>query len=110
MLLLTLHTERGPVAQLGARFHGMEEVVSSNLTRSTKTCQTLSVLGAGKRCAPESNWSPKMDASDEGAAKFSRFRLGIGRMGLYPRFFSAALSSLEKPDKPDKSHLSRSFH
>ena len=28
---------RGPVAQLGARFHGMEEVVSSNLTRSTKT-------------------------------------------------------------------------
>jgi hypothetical protein len=25
------------VAQLGARFHGMEEVVSSNLTRSTKT-------------------------------------------------------------------------
>jgi hypothetical protein len=23
------------VAQLGARFHGMEEVVSSNLTRST---------------------------------------------------------------------------
>ena len=26
---------RGPVAQLGARFHGMEEVVSSNLTRST---------------------------------------------------------------------------
>ena len=28
---------RGPVAQLGARFHGMEEVVSSNLTRSTKS-------------------------------------------------------------------------
>ena len=28
--------DRGPVAQLGARFHGMEEVVSSNLTRSTK--------------------------------------------------------------------------
>jgi hypothetical protein len=27
---------RGPVAQLGARFHGMEEVESSNLTRSTK--------------------------------------------------------------------------
>src|SRR5260370_17933086 len=34
---------RGPVAQLGARFHGMEEVVSSNLTRSTKTFQTLTV-------------------------------------------------------------------
>ena len=26
----------GPVAQLGARFHGMEEVESSNLSRSTK--------------------------------------------------------------------------
>jgi hypothetical protein len=25
------------VAQLGARFHGMEEVVSSNLTRSTNS-------------------------------------------------------------------------
>jgi hypothetical protein len=29
------------VAQLGARFHGMEEVVGSNPTRSTKTFQTL---------------------------------------------------------------------
>ena len=27
---------RGPVAQLGARFHGMEEVVGSIPTRSTK--------------------------------------------------------------------------
>ena len=27
----------GPVAQLGARFHGMEEVVGSNPTRSTIT-------------------------------------------------------------------------
>jgi hypothetical protein len=26
----------GPVAQLGARFHGMEEVESSNLSRSTR--------------------------------------------------------------------------
>ena len=29
--------KRGPVAQLGARFHGMEEVVGSNPTRSTKS-------------------------------------------------------------------------
>jgi hypothetical protein len=28
-------TNRGPVAQLGARFHGMEEVVGSIPTRST---------------------------------------------------------------------------
>ena len=33
----------GPVAQLGARFHGMEEVDGSNPSRSTKTFQTLSV-------------------------------------------------------------------
>ena len=36
-------TNRGPVAQLGARFHGMEEVVGSIPTRSTnffnETCQ-----------------------------------------------------------------------
>jgi hypothetical protein len=42
---------RGPVAQLGARFHGMEEVVGSIPTRSTKSrppnsvtqCRTLPV-------------------------------------------------------------------
>ena len=33
---------RGPVAQLGARFHGMEEVVGSIPTRSTKS-RNLSV-------------------------------------------------------------------
>ena len=32
----------GPVAQLGARFHGMEEVVGSNPTRSTNFPQCLS--------------------------------------------------------------------
>jgi hypothetical protein len=31
---------RGPVAQLGARFHGMEEVVGSIPTRSTKSLNT----------------------------------------------------------------------
>src|SRR5579884_333850 len=30
--------QRGPVAQLGARFHGMEEVVGSIPTRSTTIC------------------------------------------------------------------------
>ena len=30
-------TKDGPVAQLGARFHGMEEVIGSNPIRSTKT-------------------------------------------------------------------------
>ena len=32
---------RGPVAQLGARFHGMEEVVGSIPTRSTNSLQQL---------------------------------------------------------------------
>ena len=31
----------GPVAQLGARFHGMEEVDGSNPSRSTKTFHIL---------------------------------------------------------------------
>jgi hypothetical protein len=31
----SLKSKLGPVAQLGARFHGMEEVVGSNPTRST---------------------------------------------------------------------------
>ena len=35
---------RGPVAQLGARFHGMEEVVGSIPTRSTKFSITYRVL------------------------------------------------------------------
>ena len=39
-----IREHNGPVAQLGARFHGMEEVVSSNLTRSTKTSRHSSRL------------------------------------------------------------------
>ena len=34
----------GPVAQLGARFHGMEEVVGSIPTRSTKFLNSLDRL------------------------------------------------------------------
>ena len=37
-VILELHSlPCGPVAQLGARFHGMEEVDGSNPSRSTKT-------------------------------------------------------------------------
>lgn len=35
-VILSAYSQDGPVAQLGARFHGMEEVESSNLSRSTK--------------------------------------------------------------------------
>ena len=34
----------GPVAQLGARFHGMEEVVGSIPTRSTNSFNNLRIL------------------------------------------------------------------
>jgi hypothetical protein len=47
---LLLFSSRGPVAQLGARFHGMEEVVGSNPTRSTKP-QSPSLIRA-LRCSP----------------------------------------------------------
>src|ERR1051326_7006317 len=36
--------KNGPVAQLGARFHGMEEVVGSIPTRSTKSHHPLDCL------------------------------------------------------------------
>ena len=35
--MMVLSFKCGPVAQLGARFHGMEEVKGSNPFRSTKT-------------------------------------------------------------------------
>ncbi len=37
----------GPVAQLGARFHGMEEVIGSIPIRSTKSFQQLSERNPG---------------------------------------------------------------
>ena len=40
VVILQMSNTCGPVAQLGARFHGMEEVVGSNPTRSTKFGQT----------------------------------------------------------------------
>jgi hypothetical protein len=54
------------VAQLGARFHGMEEVVSSNLTRSTKRFQTLTVFLPAENVLPES----KLDARTKYVAQF----------------------------------------
>jgi hypothetical protein len=50
----------------------MEEVVSSNLTRSTKTFHTLGVFWSLGNYSLESEWSPKMDASDEGARERPR--------------------------------------
>ena len=44
----------GPVAQLGARFHGMEEVVGSIPTRST-----ISLKNLGPLLHPDSARRPK---------------------------------------------------
>jgi hypothetical protein len=40
--------QSGPVAQLGARFHGMEEVVGSIPTRSTKSLNNLDGASASR--------------------------------------------------------------
>ena len=44
----------GPVAQLGARFHGMEEVVGSIPTRSTNALQLHKILPLGSPFNPTS--------------------------------------------------------
>ena len=51
------------MAQLGARFHGMEEVESSNLSRSTTTFQRLSDERRLPQHGLESNRSPNLDAA-----------------------------------------------
>ena len=49
-------TNRGPVAQLGARFHGMEEVVGSIPTRSTNF--HLADVGRADNLRLDFDWSP----------------------------------------------------
>src|SRR5580704_1651367 len=83
----------GPVAQLGARFHGMEEVKGSNPFRSTKSFQILTAPSRPLTSLPESNWSAKplfthgqswarlnlLPARDQ-ANRFNKLR-GLGSMG-----------------------------
>jgi hypothetical protein len=60
----------GPVAQLGARFHGMEEVVSSNLTRSTKFLKQLAFPASQNPVSGvrvESSLLPHQDNGGRGA-------------------------------------------
>jgi hypothetical protein len=79
-------TAQGPVAQLGARFHGMEEVVSSNLTRSTKAFQALSVFG------------PRRNSRARSPGKFSK------NHSLNPSL-SSSWNPTIRAQKPDKSRL-----
>jgi hypothetical protein len=58
----------GPVAQLGARFHGMEEVIGSIPIRSTNIPrEVLSVLGTRKhnpKAIDPAELSPAPDSSN----------------------------------------------
>jgi hypothetical protein len=64
------------VAQLGARFHGMEEVVSSNLTRSTKTSPNISRSPFGVQTCQnlDSSQSPRTFDEMECSALFRFLR------------------------------------
>jgi hypothetical protein len=44
--------ESGPVAQLGARFHGMEEVIGSIPIRSTNYFNNLGAISGNNRPVP----------------------------------------------------------
>ena len=50
------------MAQLGARFHGMEEVIGSNPIRSTKTFHTLTVRLAPRHLVTGVLMESSMDA------------------------------------------------
>jgi len=78
----------------------MEEVVSSNLTRSTKTFQTLGVFCASRYGPPGSKWSPKMDSTK----KLLRV-LGRAHKNTAEILQTSLIGG--KPDKPDKSDLTR---
>lgn len=63
-----LKKARGPVAQLGARFHGMEEVEGSNPSRSTKPFWSASpesiVCGFYAQNGGKSGIPPQFTAQD----------------------------------------------
>ena len=82
------------MAQLGARFHGMEEVVSSNLTRSTKIPQTLTDTEAAGGARKGVQMESEMDSTEKG-----RNVLGCAHKNT-PQILQTSLSG-GKPDKPD---------
>ena len=57
------------MAQLGARFHGMEEVDGSNPSRSTKTFQTLTVFFDAKCVAAGVQLESKLSILENFAAR-----------------------------------------
>src|ERR1700732_2608022 len=81
----------GPVAQLGARFHGMEEVVGSNPTRSTNYFQSpkhsyknrprsstllfAHQMARVKNCSSPQTLDLERSAEDAGCTQFAPNRL-----------------------------------
>jgi hypothetical protein len=81
------------VAQLGARFHGMEEVDGSNPSRSTKTFQTVSAPFPTNNRPSGVQLESKLDTGPCGRAKM--------RPSQKTRFsFLGALSSSKNPTNP----------
>ena len=74
----------------------MEEVVSSNLTRSTKTFQTLTNEALLKDRALESKWSPKMDSAIDVTEVLASVRKRVWNFSIS----SGALSSYKDPTNP----------
>ena len=79
---------QGPVAQLGARFHGMEEVDGSNPSRSTKVFKYLPLYPLQIQfCGVQTGVQNSCD------------RNGLFCMLVFALKTSAALSPCKKPDK-----------
>src|ERR1700733_1325041 len=81
----------GPVAQLGARFHGMEEVKGSNPFRSTKTFQP------GRR--RNTHWPPIMltVADAQASARESSLRVLLCGAFLATLLVFSVLSAVGSP-------------
>src|SRR5580704_8803630 len=86
---LVVSPKSGPVAQLGARFHGMEEVVGSIPTRSTKSLNNLNGATALSEavCVVTCVVTPCSGAPSEG---FHRATLGFHTHVAIPLQHSSA--------------------
>ena len=67
----------GPVAQLGARFHGMEEVVGSIPTRSTNKSDFENSLSASRRAGKVVGSIPTRSTNSPRIPFDSAFLLGF---------------------------------
>ena len=91
--------ESGPVAQLGARFHGMEEVVGSNPTRSTKSLNYLDRKSRDRR-----DCGDHKDRNRDGQSNSDGVDLEPGSRSRTPYApFSAEIMTVIPPDAAHKA-------